>query len=145
MVFFKDLLLVESEIEENGVKNKDLFLFDTGYQRTAMLDKDLLDEGKFPTEKMEVIKKAIMHGAQGNEIPVLTSTLKSLKMGKYELKNIPIQVTTANKPLRDKNIHILGNEVLKRFNIVLDFQNKIVYMKPNLFFNDKYIDQKKNG
>ncbi|MGA9213521.1 clan AA aspartic protease [Kaistella sp.] len=142
--FFKDLFLVESKIKQNGVTNKDLFLFDSGYQRTVMLDNDLLQQEKFPTEKMEVINKVILKGAQGNEIPVITSNLKMLKIGKYKLNNVPVQQLTANKPLRDKNIHILGNEVLKRFNIFLDFQKNVVYMKPNSLFNVKYIDRKKN-
>ena len=140
---FKELILVSSEIKQNGVKNKDLFLFDSGFQRTVMLDKDLLVQQDFPIDKMPVIKKVIMRGAQGNEIPVITSNLATLKIGKYKLRNVPVQITTSNKPLKDKNIHILGNEVLKRFNIFLDFQHDFVYLKPNKLFNDKYIDQKK--
>lgn len=141
--FFKDLFLIESEIKQSGIVNKDLFLFDTGYQRTAMLSSDLLKAGKFPVEKMEVIKKVMMHGAQGNEIPVITSKLKTLKIGKYSLKNVPVQITTINKPLKDKDIHILGNEVLKRFNVFLDFKDNFVYLKPNGLFNDKYMEEKK--
>lgn len=121
---------------------KIFFLFDTGYQRTVMLDNDLLKQENFPIEKMKFIKKVIMKGAQGNEIPVITSNLKALKIGKFKLKNIPIQQTTGNKPLKNKNIHILGNEVLKRFNIFLDFQNNFVYLKPNHLFKEKYIDKK---
>ena len=143
--FFKDLPLITSSIEQNGIVNKDLFLFDSGYQRTAMLDNDLLKQGKFPTDKMAVIKKVIMKGAQGNEIPVITSNLEVLKIGKYKLKNVPVQQITTNKPLRNKNIHILGNEVLKRFNVFLDFQNNVIYLKPNHLFKNKYIDQKKSG
>ena len=86
-----------------------------------------------------------MKGAQGNEIPIITSNLKNLKIGKYKLNNVPIQLLTVNKPMKDKNTHVLGNEVIKRFNIFLDFQNNIVYLKPNHLFGDKYIDQKKNG
>lgn len=142
ILFFKDLFLVEGEIKQNGMTIKDLFLFDIGYQRTAMLDNDLLKERGFPTGKMEVLKKVIMKGAQGNEIPVITSNLKLLKIGKYKLKNVPVQQLTTNKPLKDKSIHILGNEVLKRFNIFLDFKSNFVYLKPNHVFNDKYIDQR---
>jgi hypothetical protein len=140
--FFEDLFLVASEIKQNGVTNKALFLFDTGYQRTVMLDNDLLKEGKFPTEKMEIINKTVMKGAQGNEIPVITSNLNVLKIGKYQLKNVPVQQLTTHKPLKNKNIHILGNEVLKRFNLFLDFKNKVVYLKPNHFFKGNYIDKK---
>lgn len=144
MTFLEDLFFIENEIAENGITNKELFLFDTGYQRTLMLDKDLLQEKKFPMEKMEVLKKVIMHGAQGNEIPVITSNLKTFKIGKYKLKNIPIQITNANKPFKKKDIHILGNEVLKRFNVFLDFKTNTVYLKPSIYFNDSYIEQKKN-
>lgn len=143
IVFYKDLFLIESEIKQSGVSNKELFLFDTGYQRTVMLDNDLLKQGKFPTEKMKILKKVIMKGAQGNEIPVLTSNLKLLKIGDYKLKNVPVQQLTTNKPLKNKNIHILGNEVLKRFNILLDFQKNNIYLKANNLFNEKYIDEKK--
>lgn len=123
---------------------KELFLFDTGYQRTAMLNGNLLAKGKFPTEKMKVLKKVVMHGAQGNEIPVITSKLNTLKIGNCNLKNVPAQVTYA-KPFKEKDIHILGNEVLKRFNVFLDFQNNYVYLIPNRLFNDKYIENKKKG
>lgn len=143
--FWKDLFFVKSSISQSGVIISDLFLFDIGYQRTAMLDDSLLLQNKFPTDKMDTIKSVIMKGAKGNEIPVITSNLKILKLGKYKLKNVPVQLLTVNKPLKGKNTHILGNEVLKRFNIFLDFQNNIVFLKPNHLFDDKYTDQKKNG
>lgn len=143
--FWKDLFFVRSSIKQSGIMNTDLFLFDTGYQRTAMLDKDLLLKGQFPIDKMKTIKKVMMKGAKGNEIPVITANLKSLKIGKYKLENIPAQLLTDNKPLKDKNTHILGNEILKRFNIFLDFQSNIVFFKPNHLFDDEYIDQKKDG
>lgn len=143
--FWKDLFFVTGSIRQSGIKNTDLFLFDIGYQRTAMLDNDLLLQNKFPIDKMNTINKVIMKGAKGNEIPVITANLKCLKIGKYMLKNIPIQLLTVNKPLKDKNTHILGNEILKRFNIFLDFQNNFVFLKPNQLFDDQYIDQKKKG
>jgi hypothetical protein len=143
--FFKELPLITSSIEQNGVINKDLFLFDSGYQKTAMLDNDLLQQGKFPVAKMTVIKKVIMRGAQGNEIPVITSNLDILRIDKYKLKNVPVQQITTNKPFRNKNIHILGNDVLKRFNVFIDLKDNIVYLKSNHFYKTEFTDQKKDG
>lgn len=143
--FFDNVFSVESIISQSGIEIKDRFLFDTGYQRTAMLDNDLLNAEKFPIEKMKEIKRVIMKGAQGNEIPVVTSNLEKLKIGDYELKNVPIQKLTSYKPLKGVNIHILGNEVLKRFNTIFDFQNNIVYLKKNKLYNVEYIDMKKSG
>lgn len=144
MEFWKDIFFVSSEIKENDVSNINLFLFDTGFDRTVMLDNDLLIEGNFPINKMKVINNKTIKGAQGNEISVIITTLNVLKIGKYKLKNIPVQITTTQKPLKDKNIHVLGNEILKRFTIFIDFQNNVVYLKPNNFYNDSYIDEKKS-
>jgi hypothetical protein len=139
--FVKDLMLVKGAIEQDGVINENLFLFDSGYQRTVMLDNDLLKEGGFPTEKMAVLKKVVMKGAQGNEIPVITSNLSVLRIGKYQLMNVPVQQVTTSKPLKGKNIHILGNDVLKRFNTFLDLQRNVVYLTPNHLYNTAFTDQ----
>ena len=143
--YIKNKPFIESEISQSGTRNKSLFLFDLGYQRTVMLDNDLLQETQFPVEKMEVIKKVIMHGTRGNEVPVITSNLESLKIGNFELKNIPAQIMGQNKPMKGINVHYLGSDVLKRFNTVLDFQKDLIYLKPNHLYDTTFADQKKNG
>jgi hypothetical protein len=143
--YFNQLFLVESKIAQGRTAQKDWFLFDTGYQRTVMLDNDLLQQNNFPTEKMSIIKKVMMHGATGNEVPVITSNLETLQIGKYQLNNVPAQLLTTNKPVRNVNLHLLGNEVLKRFNSIIDFQQNKVYMKPNHLYNSGYIEEKKQA
>lgn len=141
ITFYDKLFFVETTIQQGAVKNKDWFLFDTGYQRTVMLDGPLLKEQKFPTDQMKIIKKVIMKGAKGNEIPVVTANLESLSLGKYSLKNIPAQLLSESRPVNDKKMNILGNEILKRFNVFLDFQNNMVYIKPNKLYNESYIEK----
>lgn len=139
--YFNQRFFIEAEIAHGGTKVKDWFLFDSGYQRTVMLDNDILKEQKFPADEMKVIKKVTMRGASGKEVPVITAEMKSLKIGKFELKDLPTQIMTSNKTLFGSNIHILGNEVLKRFNVFLDFQENVVYLQPNHLFNAEYIDK----
>ncbi|HAO28906.1 MAG TPA: clan AA aspartic protease, partial [Chryseobacterium indologenes] len=55
ITFYDKLFFVETTIQQGAVKNKDWFLFDTGYQRTVMLDGPLLKEQKFPTDQMKII------------------------------------------------------------------------------------------
>jgi len=140
--YIKNKPFIESEISQGGAKNKSLFFFDLGYQRTVMLDNDLLREMKFPAEKMEIIKKVIMRGINGNEVPVTTVKLQSLKIGNFELKDVPAQVMERNKPMPGVNVHYLGNDILKRFNTVFDFQNNVIYLKPNHLYDVAYADQK---
>lgn len=145
ITYIKNKPFIESEIAQSGTKNKSLFFFDLGYQRTVMLDNDLLQKAGFPTEKMEVIKKVIMHGTRGNEVPVITANLGSLKIGNFELKNVPAQIMGQNKPMKGVNVHYLGSDILKRFNTILDFQKDVIYLKPNHLYDTTYADQKKSG
>lgn len=140
--YFDNVFSVQSSIIQDNIENKDMFLFDTGFNRTVMLDNDLMKDNHFPFDKMQVIKTIIMKGAKGNEIPVITANLQQLKLGNYSLKNVPAQQLISHKPIKDMNIHILGNEILKRFNTFMDFKNNIVYLKPNSLYNEKYIDEK---
>lgn len=140
LTYFDTLFFVETTIKQESSTYTGRFLFDTGYQRTVMLDGPLLRADDFPTERMKVIKKVIMKGGMGNEIPVITFNLESLNLGGYPLKNIPSQLLAESRPVKNKKINILGNEILKRFNVFLDFQNDIVYLKPNRLFNETYIE-----
>ena len=90
---------------------------------------------------LKIIKKVMMKGGQGQEIPVITVNNEKLNLGKQSLLNIPVQLLTTKSAVSYR-AHILGNEVLKRFNTVFDFQNNVVYLKPNSLLNLPYIDAK---
>lgn len=145
ITFIKNKPFIESEIAQSGAKSKSLFFFDLGYQRALMLDNDALTASHFPADKMHVIKKVIMHGTRNNEIPVITSNLETLRIGKFKLKNVPAQVMTQGKPMPGLNVHYLGSDVLKRFNTVLDFQKNIIYLKPNHLYSEPYAEKKNSG
>lgn len=131
---------IQAEMIHDGKSLKEDFLFDTGYQRTAMLDDEELHEKQFPA--MKELKRVLMKGAQGNEIPVVTSELQILKIGNMVLENVPVQQITGNKPMRNRKAHILGNEVLKRFNVFMDYKNGFFYLKPNSLVTEQYIESK---
>lgn len=136
------LFCIQGELQVKNEKFKSRFLFDNGYQRTIMLDTSIMNEQHYPKD-LEIIKKVIMKNGQGKEIPVITVNNERLNLGKQKLLNIPVQLLTTGNPARFKT-HILGNEVLKRFNTILDFQNNYVYLKPNSLLDQPYKDAKLN-
>ncbi len=145
LTYIRNKPFIESEITQSGISSKSLFFFDLGYQRAAMLDNEVLINSKFPGDKMPVIKKVIMHGTKGNEIPVITARLESLRLGRFKLTNVPAQIMTQGKPLPGTYVHYLGSDVLKRFNTVFDFQKNIIYLKPNRYYNVAFADDVKAG
>ncbi len=140
MKYFNKVFYIESDITQGKTTVKDWFMFDTGYQKTVVLDNDLLNQTKFPVSEMTVIRMDTLQGVMKNKIPVMTSNLERLKIGKYELKNVPAQILTTNKPVPGANVHIFGSDVLKRFNTFLDFQENVVYLQPNHLYEVGYIE-----
>lgn len=142
--YTRTLFCITGELQIQDKKFKNRFLFDNGYQRTIMLDTLLMHEQNYP-KNLEVIKKVVMRNGQGQEIPVYTVNNERLNLGNMVLRDIPVQLLATANPARFKT-HIMGNEVLKRFNTILDFQNNYVYLKPNSLFNVPYTEAKqKNG
>lgn len=66
--------------------------------------------------------------------------LKSLDLGWCQLTNVPIRLNQSlyyKKAFHDGIGHI-GNELLKRFNIVFDYHRKVSYWKPNDSFRHEF-------
>jgi hypothetical protein len=144
MNIMKEHFSINLDIEENGQKYISQFLFDSGFQKAMMLDSDLLTKLRFPVNELEVFKTTILHNSNNDEIPLKTVKIKKLMLGKVSLENVPAELNTYNKPAGYET-NFLGSDVLKRFNIILDFQKNVVYLKPNKYFNEKYFDEKKKS
>ncbi|MBP7500504.1 MAG: hypothetical protein KA796_11670 [Chryseobacterium sp.] len=140
MELMKEHFCINVEIEESGKKYRNRYLFDSGYQRTIMLDNGLLKKENFPTQNLPILSTSKMYNSENQEIPVTTVLVQKLHFGKYILEQIPAQINSYNSPAGFQT-HYLGNEVLKRFNAILDFQNNIVYLKPNKYFKEKYAEK----
>jgi len=144
MEFHKGYFLISIDIQNDKNKYKSKYLFDTGFQKAVMLDNDLLTKMVFPTDKLDVLKTTILHNSNNEEIPLKTVKIQKLIFGKYTIENVPSELNAYNKPSGFET-NFLGSDILKRFNIILDFQHKMVYLKPNQHFNDKYFDDKKES
>ena len=131
---------IEAELQIKNKKFKNRFLFDTGYQRTIMLDTALVDEQNYPKD-LPIIKKVMMRNGAGVELPVITFNNEKLNIGNSTLFDIPVQLLNNQQVVKYK-AHILGNEVLKRFNTIYDFHKDVVYLKPNSLANLEYTDAK---
>jgi hypothetical protein len=136
--YSNSLFCINGTLEIRGKKYNNRFLFDNGYQRTIMLDSALMARQNTPTD-LKVIKKTVMQNGQGKAFPVVTVNIEKLQMARNSLLNIPAQKLTTSNPAGFP-VHILGNEVLKRFNTILDFQKNKVYLQPNKLWNLPYTD-----
>lgn len=138
MEHINTLFCVRGKLKVKGKKYPNLFLFDSGYQRTVLLDSVLMKEQNFPKD-LPIIKSTTLRNGQGKVFHTKIINSDQLVFGKSTASNVPTQLLNTDNPARFK-VHILGNELLKRFNTILDFQNDCVYLKENELMRLKYVD-----
>jgi hypothetical protein len=119
-------------------EDKARFYFDTGAGLCILLNSDFIEDssilnpGKkpFPIEAQGMGGKVIMH----------VTTIKEFKLGPYRFRNLPTHIfedvyhITSYPSLAG----LIGNDVLRRFNIILNYGKRIFYLTPNSHFNDPF-------
>ena len=114
------------------------FYFDTGAGLCVLLNSDFIGDSSIlnPEKKPFPIQA---HG-MGGKVIIHVTTIKEFKLGPYRFRNLPAHIF-------DDVYHItsypyiaglIGNDVLRRFNIILNYDKKIFYLTPNSHFNDPF-------
>jgi len=132
------LLCFNGFISINNKNYNSRFLFDTGYQRALLLDSIILYEQSFPKD-LNVIKTNQLTNGAGDIFITKVVEIPSLTFGGQTITKFPTQILNRENPAGFKT-HILGNELLKRYNTILDFRNRTIYLKKNELFKLPYID-----
>ncbi len=132
------LLCLDGKISIQNRAFEGRFLVDTGYQKTVLLDSVLMMEQSFPKD-LRVIKQNQLRNGAGELFVTKVAELPQLTIGGQVLKNIPVQLLNKTNPAGFKT-HILGNELLKRFNTILDLKQGYIYFQKNRLFNTAYSD-----
>jgi len=113
-------------------------LFDIGAGLCMMLNQDFVDDSNF------VDKKRLFYAKEaegvGGKIDMNMTVLKEIRFGPYRFRNIPVFI------FEDKyNITsypylggILGNDILRRFNVILNYAKKEFYLSANSHYNDLF-------
>ena len=136
--YINTLFCVQASIQVGEQKFPNRYLFDSGFQRAIILDKDLRAKSGFP-DTLPVIKESRLRNSAGQEFINRVVSVDQICFENSCASNVPTQLFSTPNPARFET-HILGNELLKRFNTILDFQNGFVYLKPNSLMGLPYKD-----
>lgn len=119
-------------------------LLDTGGSLALLLHTHST-QGLIMPEK--VIKGSIGNGL-GGQIDGYMGRLKAISLGQSTLNNVISHFQELNPELDTINIPkrngLIGNEILSRFNFIIDFNKERLYLQPNKHFKEKF-DYDKSG
>lgn len=127
---------IKTSIIANGEEIENWFEFDTGSNWTLALSQEISKKYN-SINNLEFIRNMYSVGSTGVKYKSKVVQLQKIKLGKFEVNEIPISVNEqASKGVKFDGI--LGNLLLKRFNVIIDFQNDFIYLNPNHLINLPY-------
>ncbi|MEN9962930.1 MAG: hypothetical protein RL582_25 [Bacteroidota bacterium] len=119
-------------------KSKHRFYFDSGAGLALLLNSDYsTDSAVFSGQKKFYTTRA--EGVGGKKQMQLT-TIKRMSFGPFVFKNVPTYVFNDENNVTDypNQGGLVGNEILRRFNIILNYSDHVIHVVPNIHFNDPF-------
>ena len=114
------------------------FYFDTGAGLCLLLNSDFIRDSSI----LNLEKKPLPTQAQGmgGKANMQVTTMKEFRIGPYRFRNIPTHIfdDEFNVTSYPYLAGLIGNDVLRRFNIILNYDKKIFYLTPNTHFRDPF-------
>jgi hypothetical protein len=103
-----------------------------------MLSTDFLKDSAVLGKKRKLYAKEAE--GLGGKVDMYMTVLKEFKLGPYKFRNIPIYVfdDTYNITSYPYLGGVIGNDLLRRFNVILNYDHRDIYLIPNSHFNDPF-------
>ncbi len=112
-------------------------VFDLGHRNALFLN---VNEKRGVLTPRPTVRGLAGRGIQG-EVPALIGRLPELNIGPFSLKNIPTSFLAPGSNIgfsRDRVDGDIGQLVFNRFNIILDYAHKRIFLAPNASFDQPY-------
>ncbi len=114
------------------------FIFDTGAGLCLLLSQDFVEDSTV-LRKGRKIYPTQAEGLGGKKLMSLT-VLKEVKLGPYKFKSVPVHIFDDEFNVTTYPIlgGIIGNDLLRRFNLILNYPEQTIYIKPNTHRNESF-------
>ena len=115
--------------DARSVTNK--FIFDTGAGLCFLLSKDFVDDSSI-IKKGSTMYTTQAEGLGGKKVMTLT-VVKEVKIGPYKFKQVPVHIFDDEYNVTSYPIlgGIIGNDILRRFNLIINYPEQRIHIKPN--------------
>lgn len=114
------------------------FLFDLGAGLCMLLSREFVQDSAFFSKKR---KRFVKEGeGLGGKIDMELTVMKEVRLGPYKFRQVPVfifddEYNVSSYPYMGG---ILGNDLLRRFNVILNYAKGDIYISPNTHFGDVF-------
>lgn len=135
--FIRTLPIQSARIRDNH-KITSRFLFDIGAGLSLVLSRDFEQDSAVIRKKRKRLPIQA-HGIGGNLIMEMTM-VREFRLGPYRFRNVPTMVFEDEYNVTSYPYlgGLIGNQILKRFNTIFNYEKREIYLKPNSLFRDPF-------
>ncbi|WP_143308780.1 aspartyl protease family protein [Chitinophaga vietnamensis] len=133
--------LISSPIKNGRRNTSNRFYFDTGAGMCLLLSNEFVKDSSL-IEGRRKKRKIIQTEAQGlgGKMQMSLTTIQEFKIGSYVFRNVPTYMFDDTYGITSYPFlgGMIGNDLLRRFNITLNYAKKEIYLLPNTHFRDVF-------
>ena len=123
---------------EDERKIQPKFYFDTGAGLSILLTEQLVNDSAFFKKKRKPLP--ILAQGLGGKKAIMITISKKVKLGPYTFKKVPTHILddTYNVISYPFLGGLVGNDLLRRFNLIINYPAREIFLKPNTHFKDVF-------
>jgi len=114
------------------------FLYDMGAGVCFMFSKDFINDSSFLKKNKKLWVKE--GEGVGGKIDMLATVIKEVKLGPYRFRSVPVHIfeDVYNVTSYPYLGGLVGNDILRRFNVILNYDKRDIFITPNSHFSDQF-------
>lgn len=114
------------------------FLIDLGAGLNVLFSREFINDSALLRANRKLYTKEAE--GLGGKIDMYLTTVKEVKLGPYRFRNVPVNVfdDEYNVTSYPHLGGLIGNDLLRRFNAVINYSQREFYLLPNSHFNDNF-------
>jgi hypothetical protein len=131
-------LPVQSARVKDGTTRSARFLYDIGAGVCLMLSKEFTEDSVILNKKRKLWAKE--GEGVGGKIDMHLTVVREFKLGPYRFRNVPTYIfddlyNVTSYPYLGG---IIGNDILRRFNTILNYDKRDIYLVPNSHYREPF-------
>lgn len=123
-----DLMFIVGSLQVGTERIENKFLIHSGYGGSVLLDDEFVAQHRI-AERLDTIGESELKDSFGNVLKTTKLLLPTFSLGGFALQDIPLSIFEG--AIKNQKYSVIGGDILKRFHLIIDYQNRHLYLKPN--------------
>jgi hypothetical protein len=114
------------------------FLYDIGAGMNMIFSTDFINDSSLLSKKRKLFAKEAE--GLGGKIDMAITVIKEVKLGPYRFRNVPVYIfdDVYNATSYPYLGGLIGNDLLRRFNVIMNYEKRDIHLLPNSHYNDPF-------